>query len=80
MRRSESSARGPGSEVETLRRGQLSVDTRVLSAAFAWLDLVSARPDERAKWFGLVRIFLDITLGLIPPSTHDRPTAAADRR
>ena len=66
MRRRESSTRRPGSEVETLHRGRLSVDTRVLSAAFAWLDLASARPDERAKWLGLVRTFLDITLGLIP--------------
>ena len=69
MRRRESSTRRPGSEVETLHRGRLSVDTRVLSAAFAWLDLTSARPDERAKWLGLVRTFLDITLGLIPRST-----------
>ena len=66
MRRRESSTRRPGSEVETLRRGLLSVDTRVLSAAFAWLALTSARPDERAKWLGLVRTFLGITLGLIP--------------
>ncbi len=66
MRRRESSTRRPGSEVETLHRGRLSVDTRVLSAAFAWLDLTSARPDERTRWLCLVRTFLDITLGLIP--------------
>jgi hypothetical protein len=66
IRRRESSTRRPGSEVETLHRGRLSIDARVLSAAFAWLDLASARPDERAKWLGLVRTFLDITLGLIP--------------
>ena len=57
MRRRERSTRRPGSEVETLHRGRSSVDTRLLSAAFAWLDLASARPDERAKWLGLVRPF-----------------------
>ncbi len=66
MHRRKSTTRRPGSEVETLHRGRLSLDTRVLSAAFAWLDLTSARPDEKAKWLGLVRTFLDITLGLIP--------------
>jgi hypothetical protein len=66
MRRRESSTRRPGSDVETLHRGRLSLDTRVLSGAFAWLDLASARSDERAKRLGLVRTFLGITLGLIP--------------
>ena len=65
-RRRETSKHRPGSEVETLYRGQLSVDTLVLSAAFAWLDLTSARPNERAKWLSFVRTFLDIALGLIP--------------
>ena len=78
MRRRESKTRRPGSEVETLHRGRLSVDTRVLSAAFAWLDLASARPDERAKWFGLVRTFLHITLGLIPLITDPRRQRTED--
>ena len=78
MRRRESSTRRPSSEVEPLHRGRLSVDTRVLSAAFAWLDLASARPDERAKWLGLVRIFLDITLGLIPMITDPRRQRTED--
>ena len=78
LRRRESSTRRPSSEVEPLHRGRLSVDTRVLSAAFAWLDLASARPDERAKWLGLVRIFLDITLGLIPLITDPRRQRTED--
>jgi hypothetical protein len=78
MRRRESSTRRSGSEVETLHRRRLSVDTRVLSAAFAWLDLASARPDERAKWLELVRTFLDITLGLIPVITDRRRQRTAD--
>jgi hypothetical protein len=78
MRRRESSTRRPGSEVETLHRGRLSVDTRVLAAAFAWLDLTSARTDERAKWLDLVRTFLDITLGLIPKITDPRRQRTED--
>jgi hypothetical protein len=78
MRRRESSTRRPGSEVETLHRGRLSVDTRVLSAAFAWLDLTSARPDEKAKWLVLVRTFLDITLGLIPQINNPRRQRTED--
>ena len=78
MRRRESSTRRPGSEVETLHRGRLSVDTRVLSAAFAWLDLTSARPDEKTKWLGLVRTFLDITLGMIPQINNPRRQRTED--
>jgi len=78
MRRRETSTRRPGSEVETLHRGRLSVDTRVLSAAFTWLDLTLARPDERAKWLGLVRTFLDITLGLIPQINDPRRQRTED--
>ena len=78
MRRRESRTRRPGREVETLHRGRLSIDTRVLSAAFAWLDLASARPDERAKWLGLVRTFLHITLGLIPLITDPRRQRTED--
>ena len=78
MRRRESSTRRSGSEVETLHRGRLSVDTRVLSAAFAWLDLTSARPDERTRWLGFVRTFLDITLGLIPEINDPRRQRTED--
>jgi hypothetical protein len=31
-----------------------------------WLDLASARPDERRQWLGYVRNFVDLTLGSIP--------------
>jgi hypothetical protein len=79
MRRRENGTRRPGSEVETLHRGRLSLDTHLVSAAFAWLDLRSARPEERAKWFGLVRIFLDIVLGLIPEITDPRRQWTEDR-
>lgn len=78
MRRRESSTRRPGGEVETLHRGRLSVDTRVLSAAFAWLDLAAARPNEKAKWLGLVRMFLDIELGLIPKIDDPRRQRTED--
>jgi hypothetical protein len=78
MRRRGSSMHRRGSEVETLHRGQLSVDTRVLSAAFTWLDLTSARPDERAKWLGLVRSLLDITLGMIPQINDPRRQRTED--
>ena len=78
MRHRESSTRRPGSEVETLHRGRLSVDTRILSAAFAWLDLASARPDERAKWLGLVRSLLGVTLSLIPRITDPRRQRTED--
>ena len=77
-RHRETGTRRPGNEVETLHRGRLSVDTRVLSAAFGWLDLASARPDERAKWLALVRTFLDITLGLIPLITDPRRQRTED--
>jgi hypothetical protein len=76
--RRESSLHQSGSEVETLRRGRLSIDTRVISAAFAWLDLSSARPTERAKWLGLIRNFLDITLSLIPRITDPRRQRTED--
>jgi hypothetical protein len=78
LRRRESSTPRPGSEVETLHRGRLSVDTSVLSAAFAWLDLASARPDERAKWLGFVRTFLDIALGLVPKINDPRQQRTED--
>jgi hypothetical protein len=78
MRRRERNTRRPGSEVETLHRGRLNLDTRLLSAAFAWLELASARPDERAKWLGLVRTFLDIVLGLIPVITDPRRQRTED--
>ena len=58
LRRRERSTGRPGREVEILHRGRLSVDTRVLSAAFAWLDLASARPDESVKCSVLSALFL----------------------
>ncbi|MBP1093709.1 P-loop NTPase family protein [Bradyrhizobium diazoefficiens] len=78
LRRRESSAHRRGSEVETLHRGRLSVDTRVISAAFAWLDLASARPHERGKWLGFVRVFLDLALGLIPKIDDPRRQRTED--
>lgn len=78
MRRRETSTRRAGSEVETLHRGRLSVDTRVITAAFAWLDLASSRPDERTKWLGFVRTFLDIALGLIPKIDDPRRQRTED--
>jgi hypothetical protein len=79
LRRRETSSRRPGSEVETLHRERLSLDARFISAAFAWLDVKSARPEERAKWLGLVRRFLDITLGFIPKITDPRHQRTDDR-
>jgi hypothetical protein len=68
----------PGEDGRTLRRGHLSLDTRVISEAFSWLVLGSARPEERAKWLGFIRNFLDITLGLIPDITDTRRQATDD--
>jgi hypothetical protein len=53
----------PGDDGRTLRRGRLSLDTRVISEAFSWLVLGSARPVEEVKWLGFIRNFFDITLG-----------------
>jgi hypothetical protein len=50
----------------------------VISEAFSWLVLGSARPEERAKWLGFIRIFFDITLGLIPDITDTRRQATDD--
>jgi hypothetical protein len=62
----------PGRRSETLYREGLSLDARVISSAFAWLDLQSARPDERGKWLGLIRNFLDIALSSIPQISDAR--------
>jgi hypothetical protein len=62
----------PARRRETLYRDRLSIDPRVISSAFAWLDLQSARPDERGKWLGLIRNFLDIALSSIPQISDAR--------
>ena len=72
LRRSETSSQRPGSEMETLYRDRLSLDTRLLSATFAWLDLGSAQPEERVKWIGFVRMFLDLVLSMMPKITDAR--------
>ena len=56
----------------TVHRGHLSLDTRVVSAAFSWLVLGTARPDERARWLGFIRTFLNISLSLIPTITDTK--------
>jgi hypothetical protein len=70
----------PGEDGRTIRRGRLSLDARVISQAFSWLVLGSARPEERAKWLDIIRNFFDISLSLIPDvadahrqSTNDHP-------
>lgn len=60
------SRRRAGRSRESLYRESLRLDSRVISSAFAWLDLRSARPQERAQWLGYVRNFLDLVLGSIP--------------
>lgn len=60
------SGRRGGRSRESLHRESLRLDTRVISSAFLWLDLASARPGERRQWLGYVRNFLDLTLGSIP--------------
>jgi hypothetical protein len=60
------SRRRAGRSRESLHPESLRLDSRVISSAFAWLDLRSAQPSERQKWLGYVRNFLDLTLGSIP--------------
>lgn len=60
------SRRRAGRSRESLYRESLRLDSRVISSAFAWLDLRSARPQERHQWLGYVRNFLDLVLGSIP--------------
>ena len=55
-----------GRSRESLYREGLQLDSHVLSSAFAWLDLQSARPDERPLWLGYIRQHLDLVLGSIP--------------
>jgi hypothetical protein len=59
-------SRRQGHPRESLYPESLRLDSRVISSAFAWLDLRSARSDERRKWLGFIRNFLDIVLGSIP--------------
>jgi hypothetical protein len=60
------SRRRAGRSRESLYRESLRLDSHVISSAFVWLDLQSARPDERRLWLGYVRNFLDLTLGSMP--------------
>ena len=65
-RRAPRSSRRPGKSRESLYPEHLRLDSHVISSAFAWLDLRSAGPDERLKWLGYVRSFLDILVGVVP--------------
>jgi hypothetical protein len=65
-RRAPRSSRRPGRSRESLYRESLRLDTHVISSAFAWLDLRSAQTEERPKWLGFIRNFLDIVLRSIP--------------
>jgi hypothetical protein len=60
------SRRRAGRSRESLYPESLRLDSHVISSAFAWLDLRSARPEERAKWVGFIRKFLTLVLGSIP--------------
>jgi len=60
------SRRRAGRSRESLYPQTLRLDSHVISSAFAWLDLRSARPEERAKWRGFIRNFLTLVLGSIP--------------
>jgi hypothetical protein len=66
------SRRRAGRSRESLYRESLRLDSHVISSAFAWLDLQSARPDERRQWLGYVRTFLDLMLGSIPQVEDSR--------
>jgi hypothetical protein len=60
------SRRRAGRAREALYPESLRLDSHVISSAFTWLDLRSARPEERAKWLGLVRTFLALVFSSIP--------------
>jgi hypothetical protein len=60
------SRRRAGRSREALYPESLRLDSHAISSAFAWLDLRSARPQERAKWLAFVRTFLGLVLGSIP--------------
>jgi len=66
-RRTHRASRRAGQSREKLYPDRLALDTHVITSAFAWLDLRSARADvERRKWLSFVKEFLAIVLGLIP--------------
>jgi hypothetical protein len=68
-----SSGRRPGRSRQSLYPEQLGIDTHVIMAAFAWLDLQTARPGaERSKWSGFVKEFLAIVFALVPPIDDPR--------
>src|SRR5262249_41176720 len=60
------SRRRAGRSRESFYPESLRLDSHVISSAFAWLDLRSARSDERRQWLGYIRTFLDLVLGSIP--------------
>ena len=60
------SQRAAGRSRESLYRESLRLDSRVISSAFVWLDLRSARPDERHQWLACVHNLLGLTLSSIP--------------
>jgi hypothetical protein len=60
-------SRRGGHSRESLSPEPLRIDSRVISSAFAWLDLPAGISDpERRKRIGFVRGFLDIVLDAIP--------------
>jgi hypothetical protein len=66
------SRRRAGQSRESLYPDSLRLNSHVISAAFAWLDLRSARPDERRQWLGYIRNFLAFVLGSIPQIENPR--------
>jgi hypothetical protein len=66
------SRRRPGSphregSIEKLYPDHLRLNDHVISSAFGWLNVQSARPgEERRKWIGFVRMFLAIVLDSLP--------------
>jgi hypothetical protein len=53
--------------VKYLHPQRLGIDPHVITAAFGWLDIESARTgEERSKWIGLVGAFLDVLLDHVP--------------
>jgi hypothetical protein len=66
------SRRRAGRSRQSLYRESLRLDSHVISSAFAWLDLASARLVERREWLGHIRNFLDLMLGSMPPIDDPR--------
>jgi hypothetical protein len=60
------SRRRAGRSRESLYPESLRLDSHVISSAFAWLDVRSARSDERRKWLGFIRNFLALVLDSVP--------------